>query len=391
MIKKLLLVLTLMLGSSLYAAQHMSKSTYNSLTNAQKLMQENKFTKAKAILDELLKQDKNAYEKSYILQTLSNIYITDNKYEKVAKIYEEIIKLGAFEPKSIDNIKFSLAKIYLSIEKFEKSLKLSKSLVNSKFIKKEDIYENLILGYYYNKKYKKAIEYSNIYMSSKKQNIKESWYKILYSSYIETKNYNGALSTMEKMVKLFNTNEQYWVQLASLYQQKNRLKKSLSTLELAYKNNVLTKKDNILYFINILLQNDVYNKAGVLLTKAVNENLIKEDKKIFEILVTCFINAKETNLAIKKLESSKFANENKYKMILANLYYNKEQYKKSINIVDSIKTKRNSKVDGERQILKALCYYELDNKKQSIRTLERVVNNPYHKKRARNILKELRS
>ncbi|RXJ99220.1 hypothetical protein CRU98_07615 [Arcobacter sp. CECT 8986] len=391
MIKKLLLVLTLMLGSSLYAAQHMSKSTYNSLTNAQKLMQENKFTKAKAILDELLKQDKNAYEKSYILQTLSNIYITDNKYEKVAKIYEEIIKLGAFEPKSIDNIKFSLAKIYLSIEKFEKSLKLSKSLVNSKFIKKEDIYENLTLGYYYNKKYKKAIEYSNIYMSSKKQNIKESWYKILYSSYIETKNYNGALSTMEKMVKLFNTNEQYWVQLASLYQQKNRLKKSLSTLELAYKNNVLTKKDNILYFINILLQNDVYNKAGVLLTKAVNENLIKEDKKIFEILVTCFINAKETNLAIKKLESSKFANENKYKMILANLYYNKEQYKKSINIVDSIKTKRNSKVDGERQILKALCYYELDNKKQSIRTLERVVNNPYHKKRARNILKELRS
>ncbi|AXX91393.1 hypothetical protein CPU12_03085 [Malaciobacter molluscorum LMG 25693] len=390
MIKKLFLTLAITLSCSLYAKQHMSKSTYNSLTNAQKLMEENKLNKAKTILDELLKQDKNAYEKSYILQTLSNIYITNNKYEKVAKIYEQIIKLNAFEPKSIDSIKYSLAKIYLSIEKYKKSLKISESLLNSKFIKKEDIYENLILGYYYNKKYKKAIDYSNRYMSIKKQ-IEESWYKILYSSYIEIKDYNGALSTMEKMVKIFNTNEQYWVQLASLYQQKDRLKKSLSTLELAYKNNILTKKDNILYFINILLQNDVYNKAGILLTKAINQKLIEEDKKTFEILLTCYINAKEIDLAIKKLESSQFANENKYKMILANLYYNKEQYNKSIKIVDSMKTKTNSKVDGEKQILKALCYYELNNKTQSIKTLEKVVNNPYHKKRARSILKELRS
>ncbi|RXJ87506.1 lipopolysaccharide assembly protein LapB [Arcobacter sp. CECT 8985] len=390
MIKKILFVLIITLSSGLYAKQHMSKSTYNSLTSAQKLIQENKFKKAKNILDKLLKEDKNAYEKSYILQTLSNIYITNNKYEKVTSAYEQIIKLNAFEPKSIDNIKFSLAKLYLSTEKYEKSLKLSKSLINSKYLKKQEIYENLILGYYYNKKYKSAIKYSNRYMSSKKQ-IKESWYKILYSSYIEIKNYNGALKTMKKMVKLFNSNEQYWVQLASLYQQKNRLKKSLSTLELAYKNNVLTKKDNILYFINILLQNDVYNKAGVLLTKAIDRKLIKEDKKIFEILVNCYINSKEIDLAINKLESSKFADKNKYKIILANLYYNKQEFKKSIETLNQIKAKKNSKTDGKKQILKALCFYELNDKKQSIRTLKKAVNNPYHKKRARSILKELRS
>ncbi|PHO10522.1 hypothetical protein CPG37_03495 [Malaciobacter canalis] len=390
MIKKLLIVVVLCLSSGLYAKSSMSKSTYNSLMKAQEFMQKEDFKKAKVMLEKLLKEDKNSYEKSYILQTLANVYINDGEYNKVAKAYEDIIKFKAFEEKSIQSIKFSLSKVYLSNEQYKKSLALSKELLNSKDINKEDIYENLILAYYYEKDYKNSVKYSKKYFSLKKD-IKESWYKVIYSSYVELKDYKNAISIMKKMVKIFNTKEEYWVQLASLYQQENQLKKSLSTLELAYKNNILTKKDNILYFINILLQNEVYKKAGELLTKAVDEKMIKEDQKIFEIIVSSYLNSKQIDLAIQKLQESKFAKKNKFQMILANIYYNQQEYSKSIEIVNKMQTKRNSKLDGEKQILKALCYYELDNKPQSIKTLKQIVNNPYHKRKAKSILKQLRS
>lgn len=386
--KKLILVF-LLAFCSLWAKPSMSQKTYDELIKAQKLMDKQDYKLAKTILEELLKQKKNDYEKSFILQTLANIYIYNNQYEKVEKAYEEIIKLNAFEENNIHRIKYSLGKIYLSSMKYNKSLKVSLELLNSKVIKKEDIYENLILAYYYDKNYKKSIEYSKLYFQIK-QKIDESWYKILYSSYIELKDYENGIIVMKTMVKLFSIKEEYWVQLASLYQQTNKLKKSLSTLELAFKNSVLSKKDNILYFINILLQNEVYNKASVLLAKAIKENLIKEDKKIFEILVSSYINSKQIHEAINKLENSEFKEE-KYQFLLANLYYNKHNFAKSLEVLNSIKTTKNSKNDGEKKILKALCYYELDNKTDSIKTLEQVVNNPHLKSKAKSILQQLRS
>lgn len=384
------LVLILLLGSSLLLARGtMSQGTYKQLMQVQELMAKNEFEQSKKILTEMLKEKNgNKYERSYILQSLSSIYIFDNDYKKVQSIFEEILTLNALEKESLKRVRLSLAKVYLSTEKFTESLKLLKSIEHAAKIDKAELYESFILAHYYTKNYKQAVEYSNLYFPLKKE-VKESWYKILYSSYVELKDLPNAITTMKTMVKLFSENETYWVQLASLYQETNKLKKSLSTLELAYKKNLLTKKDNVLYFINILLQNEVYFKASELLNEAIAKGYIKEDKKIFELLVSSYIHSKQTELAIKKLENSKFAKKSKYQMILANLYYQHQSYQKSITVLNEMKTKKNSKIEGERYILKALSFYELQKKDECIASLKKVIDNPHHKKRAQNILKQL--
>lgn len=383
-------VLILLLGSSLLLARGtMSQGTYKQLMQVQELIAKNEYVQSKKILSEMLKEKgENKYERSYILQSLSSIYIFDNNYKKVESIFEEILALNAFEKESLNRVKLSLAKVYLSTEKYKKSLKLLKSIENASKIDKTELYESLILAYYYNKNYNQAVHYSKLYFPLKKE-VKESWYKILYSSYVELKDLPNAITTMKIMVKLFSENEMYWVQLASLYQETNKLKKSLSTLELAYKKSLLTKKENVLYFINILLQNEVYFKASELLNEAIAKGYIKEDKKIFELLVSSYIHSKQTGLAIKKLEDSKYAQESKYQMILANLYYQHQNYQKSIAVLENMKTKKNSKIEGERYILKALSFYELQKRDECIATLKKVINNPHHKQRAQNILKQL--
>ncbi len=54
-----------------------------------------------------------------------------------------------------------------------------------------------------------------------------------------------------------------------------------------------------------------------------------------------------------------------------------------------INIKKGSKKDGQRNTLLALSYYELNNKKATVKYLKKAINNPYEKKRALSIKKSL--
>jgi len=218
---------------------------------------------------------------------------------------------------------------------------------------------------------------------------KEEWYKMLYSSYIEIKNYNGAITTLKSLVNRYRNKEEYWMQLISVYQTTKRYKKSLAILELAYKKDVVSKKENIMYLVNILVQNKIYNKAGILMKEAINKDLLLNNKKNFDILISCFLNARNYKEAIPRLNKSKFAYSDKYKLILGNIYFNKNQYKEAIRVLKNYNFTKNSRSDGKRHIILALSSYELEKNKEAIRYLRKASNNKYEKSRALGIAKDL--
>ena len=96
--KKILIVL--MIFTSLFSAENkISQKTFKLLKEVQKLNDEKKYNKALAILKPFIKKTKNPQAKLYAYQSLANIYINKDNYEKVAKIYIKIIKLDILENK----------------------------------------------------------------------------------------------------------------------------------------------------------------------------------------------------------------------------------------------------------------------------------------------------
>ncbi len=389
--KKITIILILIIGSLVFAKQTntMSKKTYDALIKAQKFIEINKFDEAKVLLNPLAKSVESKYEKSYILQSLANIAINDDDYKLVANYYEQIIKLNSFEKKDIEKIKFSLAKIYLSTQKYKKSISLLKELLSSETLDKNEIYETLSYSSYYDKQYKQTIKYLKIIINPEKK-IKESWYQILYSSYIELKDYNNAIDTLELMVKKWHKNENYWLQLVALYQEKNKLKHALSTFELAYKKNGIKPEKNTLYFANILIQNGLYYKAALQIEQGIKKGYIENSAKNFELLISCYDYAKQKNKVKDLLENSPHAKTIKYQLLLANIFYNEEKYKQSIEVLKTIRIEKGTKIDGQRNTLLALCYYETNNQLQSKKYLSEAINNPFEKKRALSIKKSLK-
>lgn len=384
--RKILLV-CLIIASFLNAKTTISQSTYKKLQKVQTYIDKKEYTKALNILNPIINSDLNDMSKSYAYQSLANIYIAKDQYKKVSKYYENILSLKALKQEDLERIKFSLSQIYLSQSLYSKSIKYSKELLNSKVIKKSALIENIALAYYYAEKYKSSIPYIKQVITQKKSN--ESWYRMLYSSYIELKNYNGAIDTLKYLVKKYSQKEEYWMQLISIYQTTKRYKKSLATLELAYKKDVVSKKKNIMYFVNILLQNNLYNKAGLLMKDSIAKHIIENNKKNFNILISCFLNAKNYKESIPKLTKSIYAKTDKYKLILGNIYFNNSDYKNAITVLKNYKFTKNTRYDGQRYTILALSSFELENKKQTIKYLKKAASNKYEKRRAKNLANDL--
>jgi len=384
--KKIVLI-CLIIAGLLNAETKVSQGTYKKLQKAQKFIKQKQYNSALLILNPIVKSNETNIGKSYAYQAIANIYIAKQQYRKAANNYEKTLSLKALPKEDLQKIKFSLSQIYLSESLYSKSLKYSKQLLNTKAVKQSVLVENIALAYYYNKQYSKAVPFIKRVIKQKKK--KEEWYRMLYSSYIESKNYNGAITTLKSLVKKYSSKEEYWMQLISIYQTTKRYKKSLATLELAYKKNVVNKAKNLMYFVNILLQNKIYNKSGLIMKDAINRNIIANNQKNFNILISCFLNAKNYKEAIPRLRNSKFAFTDKYKLILGNIYFNSSKYKKAINVLKNYKFRKNTKFDGQRYTLLALSAHELKNKKETVRYLKKASLNSYEKRRARSLARDL--
>ncbi|MCJ8326085.1 MAG: hypothetical protein MJK08_03195 [Campylobacterales bacterium] len=384
---KKILISLMILTSLLSAKNTISQRTFKLLKKVQVLSEKKEYKKALAILNPFINKSKNAQAKVYAYQALANIYINKDEYKKVASIYIKIINLDVLKDKDLDQMKFSLSQIYLSDSLYKKSLKYSFEVINSPHLKKSSIKKNIALAYYYDKKYVKSCPYIKRIIKSEKE--KESWYRMLYSAYVQSKDYPNAIYTLKYMTSFYSKNETYWMQLISLYQLTNKSKKTLATMELAYKNNYINKKDNVLYFINLLVHEGLYNKVSLIMEESLSKGILENNKKNFSILLSSYLNSKNYIKSILLLKTSAFANSDKYKIMIANIYYNDEKYKKTIKILKNHRFKKLSKYEGNKYILLSLSSYELNNNKDLRKYLNKAKINKYVKNKAINIIKSL--
>lgn len=384
---KKILILTLLLCVFCFAKNSISKANYETLKKCEKLINEKQYELALKTLIPL-QETNNNYEKSFVYQSMASIYLNQENYKKTIVYYEKILNLNALNEQQLSKIKYITSQMYLSNSKYKNSIQYAQELIDNKFIKQESVYQVLLQANYYDAQYFKSIEFAKKLLKQSKDK-KESWYKILLSSYIETKQIKKSILTLNTMLLTWNTNEQYWMQLASLHQKNKETKKALSTLEIAYKNNVITKKNNLLYYINLLLNNELYYKSASIMKQSIKDNIIPQSKKNFELIVSSYINAKEPFKAINTIKNSSFKNKTKYQLILANLYYENQLNKKSVQVLKSIKIKKETKLKGEKLLLLALNYYEMDKKDLTLKTLKKASKIKYTNQKAKNIMKQL--
>jgi tetratricopeptide (TPR) repeat protein len=385
---KKLIFFIIVFTSFVYAQNSISKKAFSAISKSKVLVDKKKYKKAKQLLISLIKESKNKYELSYLYQSLSSVYFAKDDYKGAIDCYEKIVKFKALDEKELDNLKVALSQLYLNQQQYKKSYNLAKSLEDKESIKKTNLYEILLYSSYYLENYKASIKYSKSLIALNTTKPKENYYRILFSSYIQIKDYKNAIVTMKQMLKLWNQKEDYWMQLSSLYNKIRANKKAISTLEIAFKKNIISKENNALFYVSLLLQNDLYIKSSEVLEKSFSKELIKQSFKNYKTYVGSLINAKEINKAISKIENSTFKNDSYFTILLAKLFYSKSKYKQSIETLKTSNIKDN-KLVGEKYLLLALGFHELNKVNECAINLKKALRYKYTKAKAKSLIKKL--
>lgn len=359
--KKILLILLLIFSSNTIAESAMSISTFKRLQKIEELIIKDKKLEAedklKAFLEEPPSRD---IDKAYLYYTAGMYYIQEPAYAKSKKYLLKSYELNALPDRTILYILQSLAGLSMQEEKLDTAIKYYKDYLKLAKKPNKNVYLGLGSAYFFKKEYKKSIK--TLVEAKKFFAKKKSIYLMLFSSYYELKQLENATVILEEMVWIWPEEKKHWLQLSSLFMEQEKYPKALEIMQIAHTKKFLTKENDIMQFVYVLNRENMPHKAFSVLKIAINQKVVKESQKNYELLSTLGQEAKERNEAIKALKkAAQYSTTGKNDLYIAQLYFEQEDQFKNVIKYAKQALKKTVKQKGSANMIIAVAYSELDD------------------------------
>ena len=341
----------------------MRETTYKELAKAQEAAEAENYTEAIQALDKLSKQELNNYERSQQLNLYAYIYYAQDKVSKAISTYEQLLNQPDLPEALQTSTVYTLSQLHFSQENWQASINMLERWMR---LTKEDnktAYEMMAQAYYQLEQYKKALRpaWKVIELTQAAgEPVKEQSYLLLRVLHYEMEEYQQVVDILEELIKLF-PKKQYWMQLASIYGELDNQKKQLAVLELAYLQDFLTTENEILTLASLLLNNDLYVRAGKILSKGLDDGVITSTLEHWRLLSQAWTMAQENEKAIPALtRAAELSSDGKLDVILAQTYMNLNRWDDSINTVRRAISKGGLNRVDQAQVMLGQALFELD-------------------------------
>ena len=208
-------------------------------------------------------------------------------------------------------------------------------------------------------------------------------YLLKLRSYFERKMYNESIGVLETAVQLFPTTKQFWIQLGSFYAMVENYPKSMSTLELAYKQGYLDKESQIKMLASLYAQSDMPFRSALLLEKYISSGLVKRDDQNVATLANTWHAAKDIDKAAKYYgELAQMTNQAKHYSKQGTLLAQDEQFKKAVVALEKA-IELGAKNKGRLYMGIAESHFYLGQYKQAYAAVNEAMKDPKTRKSAR--------
>ena len=302
---------------------------YKKFEKILEFISESKYQEAKIDIDMLMQKRLNDYEKAHIHQYLGWIAAAEENYSEAAKNYEIAIASDALTNHSHFSAMLQLAQVYMVMGQYQKGIdtlhnyyKITDKISDTTFAMEANAYAQL-------EKFKQAIPLllKAINLSEKPR---EQWMYLLYSLHMELSQFQEAANVLEKLIEINPNKKDYWIRLYSVYFNLKQDKKALATLVLADKNGLLDDEKNRLMLYKMYALMEVPYKAGQVLEDGLKKGIVKPSFKHWDYLGKVWYTSAEMDKALEAFdEASKLATDGKIDFQRANIYFEREDWKKA--------------------------------------------------------------
>ncbi len=280
------------------------QSTFQRLKQAYRYIHTRGFDKALVILSEMEKNSENKlHEHALVLQTYGHLYAQKDDYKKSLEFFELCLNMRTLHESVALSTMYTTAQLNHSLKYFARTIEILTNWMAMSSSIHGDAYVLMASAYSELGHFEEALAFMEKAVSGE-DSPKESWLQFLLALQYETKQYDDAIATLNKMVELFPAQSNYWRELASLYMRKDQVERSLLTLKLAEEGRFVEMESEIFSLVSMYIDQNRADLAAKLLDRALKDCLVVEDANTYEILAGAWRAAGKYSLSERAMEKA---------------------------------------------------------------------------------------
>ena len=347
--------------------QFLSEHTYTILTTVHENMTQEDYTSALEKIDALLLGNNiKPYDMAVIQQTKGYIYNALGKNNEAIQAFVSALRENALPDDVTHLLHYLVAQLLISTESYKKGLEFLDKWFRDEPKPDAEAHMLAASAHYQTGNFMKMIPHVQKAIGKVDQP-PQTWYEILLAGYYETKAYENAADLLETMVISYPDKDDYWSQLAGVYQQLKNEKKALAVNELAYAKGIL-KEDEILQLAKSYLYYQMPYRAASLLEDELQKGRIKKTKESLMLLTDSWLLAQETGNAITVLtEAAEISNDPSLYFRLGKLSIELERWTQAVIALESAIRMGTIKNKGEAYLLLGIAAFHINDRLRSIR------------------------
>ncbi|MBR9788089.1 MAG: hypothetical protein GYB40_09150 [Vibrionaceae bacterium] len=362
-------------------APQLSDRTFRTVNKVQELIATEKYSAAKEKLaDALESTGSKKYDRAVLLQQTGFLYSLQDNYAQAAKYFAEALKLDALPVPVAQQVRYSLAQLYLAEEKYKQSVNTMNEWFKVAETTQEKpqahAYITLASAYVQLEDYRNAIPPTKkaIEMSKKPS---ESWYLILIASHYELGQLKSVASVLKTLTSKYPEKKRYWMQLSGIYMELGQERNSLAALEMVYKMGKLEGEKEYLRFVNFLAYQGIPYKAAKTLEKEMTAGNIEKSKENLDRLASFWQQAKELDDSIVAYKKSYEMNPTaKTQIQIARLMIQDKQYSQATQFTRNAASNATKDQKAELDYIRGMAYFELQQPDKALQAMKGAAESP---------------
>lgn len=286
-------------------AQSLDPRVARELLGAFEKLQADQDQAALADLNRIMQQrtDMKPFDRASVLQIRGQAYVNLDRLDLALKDFEAALALNALPEDASLQLRYNVAQLHFQQENYREAIRGLSQWMRATENPGANAWFLLAAALYYENEFAKAREPAEraIQLSETRERRQFDLANMIYAE-LDMKDRRTRL--MNIMVSLWPGELSYWKQLAALYMDQDRSKDALTTLELAYKSNLLDAQADFLSLAQLYSVHDNPHRGAAVLEKAMAAGKVERTVTNLELLSQLLSQAREHRRAIPVLQEA---------------------------------------------------------------------------------------
>jgi tetratricopeptide (TPR) repeat protein len=335
---------------------------YERLAEAQVLAEEKNYAGAKEILDDMISEEGkralNSYELANVYNLQAFLSYSREDYQGSLRYYELVISQPDIPLAMEINTRFTIAQLYFVQEKWQQGIDALLVWFDLNEKPNAGAYVLLAQGKDYNSALQKVETAISMHEGEGKLP-KEQWYNLARFLYFDKEDFDSALDVLNTLI-IYYPKKQYWVQASHLYGEKKDETRQLALMEAAYEQGFLDRSSELVTMSYLYLNAEAPYYAGSVIQKGLEEELVEEKSKNYELAGSAWAQAREVEKSIPMMEKAAAkSDEGELYVRLGNVYLDGDQFAKAAESVQKGLKRGGVKRPDQARLVLGMSYFNM--------------------------------